>query len=284
MSKMLPTPRVPTVFISYAWEKDVNKWVQGFASRLRADGVDARIDQWETVPGDHLTEYMERSIRDNEFVLIICTPLYKLKADSRSGGVGYEGHIITGEIFSQANHRKFIPVLCKSDWSSSAPSFLKSKFYSDLTDSPGFENNYGRLLGTLNGRLIQPPPIGSPSVPSARPSVGPSSTPSPELNDGESILRALEDGLPEDLVQDEDANGNTVFIDSQGLQRVKVYEYQGHCKVRVRCSRDWGFKECSHRKNHRNANGWLSALRVENETDLKEVLDLYDLEWGNCEP
>ena len=161
---------------------------------------------------------------------------------------------------------------------------MKSKFYSDLTESPCVEENYERLLDTLNGRLIQPPPIGSPSFPSARPSRGSSSPPSPELNDGEDILRALENGLPQDLVQDEDANGTTVFIDSQGLQRVKVYEYQGHCKVRVRCSRDWGFKECRHRKNHRNANGWLSALRVEDQTDLQEVLDLYDLEWGKCEP
>src|SRR5258705_9227069 len=95
--------KIPTVFISYASENDLKRWVQGFASRLRADGIDARIDQWEIALGDQLTEYMERSIRENNFVLIICTPLYKLKSDSRQGGVGYEGHIITGEVYANAN-------------------------------------------------------------------------------------------------------------------------------------------------------------------------------------
>jgi hypothetical protein len=273
---------VPSVFVSYAWEKDVSKWVHAFASRLRADGLDAHIDQWETALGDHLTEYMERSIRNNDFVLIICTPLYKQKADERTGGVGYEGHIITGEMFSKANHRKFIPVLCKGDWKTSAPSFLQDKYYSDLRHASSFEANYSRLIDTLHGRLVGPPPIKvAPTSASAR--ANNEHRTALQLRDGEDILRALDQGLPQDLAKGEDANGNTVFIDNQGLQRVKVYAYQTHCKVRVRCSRNWGFKECNHRNNHRNIKGWLSALRVSNEDDLREVLDLYNLEWSTCE-
>ncbi len=37
---------------------------------------------------------MERSITGSDYVLIVCTPTYKQKADARVGGVGYEGHII----------------------------------------------------------------------------------------------------------------------------------------------------------------------------------------------
>jgi TIR domain len=276
------TSKIPTAFISYAWEDDTKSWVQEFASLLRNDGVDARIDRWDMALGDHLTEYMEKSIRDNDFVLIICTPLYKLKSDSREGGVGYEGHIITGEVYANANHRKFIPILIKADWARSAPSFLKSKLYCDLRGDPCSKENYQELVDTLNGRLAQPPPIGSVKTSFDSPSSNRSS--SLDLSDGAAILDALRSGLPQDLSEDENANGDIVFVDSDGLQRVKVYEYQSHCKVRVRCSRDWGFRECRHRKNHRNTEGWLTALRVEDPDSLQQVLDLYALEWGNCDP
>lgn len=275
------TFQIPTVFVSYAWEDDVKRWVQDFATRLRADGVDARIDRWDIALGDQLTEYMEASIRKNDFVLIICTPLYKSKSDARQGGVGYEGHIITGEVYANANHRKFIPVLCKGDWANSAPSFLKSKLYSDLRGSPCSEENYQELLNTLKGRLTSPPPIRSLAVPGHS---RPRRSPPPELNDGAAVLRTLGNRLPRGLRLEENANGATVFIDTQGLQRVKVYEFQKHLKIRVRCSRDWGFRNCQHRKNNRNSAGWLDAIRVDDLESLREVLSLYKLEWATCDP
>src|SRR5689334_21959276 len=104
------TIKPPTVFVSYAWEDDVKVWVRNFATRLRREGgVDVQIDQWHVAPGDPLTVFMERAVRTNDFVLIVCTPKYKIKSDARQGGVGYEGNIITGEVFTKANHRKFIP-------------------------------------------------------------------------------------------------------------------------------------------------------------------------------
>lgn len=132
----------PRVFISYAWEDDVNEWVSKFALHLRDNGIDARIDQWETKFGDHLTEYMEKSIKQNDFVLIICTPLYRKKADGRTGGVGYEGHIITAEIFRTANHRKFIPVLLKGKANLGIPLFLQGKYCCDLRGGSDQSSNW----------------------------------------------------------------------------------------------------------------------------------------------
>jgi len=34
---------------------------------------------------------MERLVRENERVRVICTPAYKAKSDGPSDGVGYEG-------------------------------------------------------------------------------------------------------------------------------------------------------------------------------------------------
>jgi hypothetical protein len=67
---------------------------------------------------------MEREIRENDFVLVVCTPKYKTKSEARIGGVGYEGDIMTAEVLANQNHRKFIPVLARGAWIEAAPSWL----------------------------------------------------------------------------------------------------------------------------------------------------------------
>ena len=68
----------PTAFISYAWENsEAQKWVKDLATKLRTDGVDVKLDQWEVVPRDQLPHFMEKSVRENDLVLIVCTPKYK---------------------------------------------------------------------------------------------------------------------------------------------------------------------------------------------------------------
>lgn len=154
-------PKIPTIFISYAWEDDIKEWVREFSTRLREEGgVDVHIDQWHLAPGDPLPAFMESAVRTNDFVLLVCTPKYKAKSDDRQGGVGYEGDIITGEVFTKANHRKFIPILRKGDWAAAAPTFLLSKIYLDFRGDPYSEAEYKQLLKTLHGRLEQPPTIG----------------------------------------------------------------------------------------------------------------------------
>lgn len=151
--------RPPKVFISYAWEDDLKTWVLDFATRLRLDGINAILDQWETVPGDQLPEFMEKSVRESDFVLFICTPTYKRKSDRRKGGVGYEGHIITGEVFQKNNHRKFIPVLRKGKWVTASPSWATSKLFVDFRGEPYSETSYQQLLNTLFGKSPTAPPL-----------------------------------------------------------------------------------------------------------------------------
>jgi hypothetical protein len=45
----------PRVFISYSWESDGHKdWVRNFAEQLSQNGVNVRLDQWHTGPGQSL--------------------------------------------------------------------------------------------------------------------------------------------------------------------------------------------------------------------------------------
>ena len=157
----------PTTFISYSWDSDTHKtWVRDLAKRLRENGVATRIDQWEAVPGDQLPHFMEKSIRDCDKVIIICTPAYKERADARIGGVGYEGDIMTAELTRDRNHRKFIPVLRLGRWESALPTWLQGKMGIDFRQEPIVDTEFTRLLRALLNKNVSPPPLGkTPDLP-----------------------------------------------------------------------------------------------------------------------
>lgn len=150
---------MPTAFLSYSWDPEPHPtWVRELSARLRRDGVNAVLDQWHAVLGDNLPHFMEQAIRDNDYVLVICTPSYKSKSDKRDGGVGYEGDIMTGEAFVLKNRRKFIPILREGEWEESAPSWLLGSYYVDLR-GPDWKVRYRVLLDTIHRRLPEPPPV-----------------------------------------------------------------------------------------------------------------------------
>lgn len=151
---------MPSAFVSYSWDNEEHKrWALELASRLRGDGVETILDQWHTVPGDQLPAFMEGAVRESDHVLIVCTPRYKERSDRREGGVGYEGDIITGEVFTTRNERKFIPILRRGEWTEVAPSWLAGKYYIDLRGNPYTENRYRDLLTTLLGTRPLAPPV-----------------------------------------------------------------------------------------------------------------------------
>ncbi len=152
---------MPTAFLSYSWDSETHKkWVHDLGARLRGDGIDVTLDQWHLVPGDQLTEFMERAVRESDYVLIICTKKYRLRSDSRVGGVGYEGDIMSAEVLNDRNQRKFIPIMRESPWGTCAPTWLKGKYYVDLAVDPYSETQYRDLLNTMRGTRTPAPPIG----------------------------------------------------------------------------------------------------------------------------
>lgn len=146
------------VFISYSWEDDEHKnWVRSLTDKLLENGIDATLDQYDLSLGDRLPQFMEQSVTNADYVLIICTPTYKEKSDARKGGVGYEGHIITGELFAKGNERKFIPVIRKGNVSDALPVSLAGKLAIDLKDGAHYDTNFKDLVTTLNGVSKKPP-------------------------------------------------------------------------------------------------------------------------------
>ena len=141
---------VPKVFISYSWEsKEHSDWVKSLADKLLADGIEAIIDSYDVNPGDRLPKFMESSIRDSDYVIIICTEEYKRKANNREKGVGYESHIISAELYNNHNDRKFIPIIRQGDFNTALPTYLDGKLAIDLRANPFNENYYKDLIATI---------------------------------------------------------------------------------------------------------------------------------------
>lgn len=216
----------PTAFISYSWDDEAHKrWVRDLATRLRGDGVDIHLDQWEAIPGDQLPAFMERAIRDNRYVLIVCTPRYKTRSEHRKGGVGYEGDIMTAEVLSTASQRKFVPLLRSGTWAEAAPSWLSGKYYVDLSSDPFHEHAYQDLLTTILGTRPAPPPLGEVRRPFDTPdSLGerPESGPTP-LSSEIQILGVAVDEVTEPRL--DDTRGSALYAVPFRLNRIPTREW-----------------------------------------------------------
>jgi len=142
---------MPRVFISYSHEEPKHgQWVMEIAKSLRANGVDANLDEWDLIPGQGTTYFIESQIRDSDFVILICTPLYAEKSNIPRGGVGYEKNIISAEMLQSNDLRsKFIPILRKGTFDDALPTYLGSKHAIDFRKTQDQSSALGELLRTI---------------------------------------------------------------------------------------------------------------------------------------
>jgi len=127
--------------------------VKTLSDKLIENGIVTLLDQNDLVLGDPLTQFMEQSITQSDYVLIICTPTYKQKADMRKGGVGYEESIITADVYMHQNHRKYIPVLASGSWATSIPTWAVGKLGVDLMQEPFAGSEFDKLITTITGKV-----------------------------------------------------------------------------------------------------------------------------------
>lgn len=157
----------PKVFISYSWDSEEHKsWVRELSERLIVNGVDARLDQWHVAPGQSLTQFMEEEATSSDYVIIIFTPNYCQKSTSRSGGVGYEQQIISGQIAAGIERGKFIPIIKNGEFepgdNCSIPPHFFGIYAIDMRDDENFDGNLETLLRTVYKEpLHQAPNLGA---------------------------------------------------------------------------------------------------------------------------
>src|SRR5215510_10033132 len=125
---------MPRAFISYSHDDHEHKaWVLKLATDLRNAGVDATLDQWDLRPGQDVAHFMEQNVSDADRVILVCSESYVEKANSGSGGVGYEKMIVTREITANIATQKFLPIIRRNP-AKATPVFLGTRLYIDFDD------------------------------------------------------------------------------------------------------------------------------------------------------
>ena len=137
-SRGRPSPRC---FISYAWDKgDNDRWVEySLATDLQKAGIGILLDKWENSRiGASVARFVEQ-IEDCECVVVVGTPLYKVKAKNASAAspsVAAAEWDVAGirMLGTEAAKRTVLPVLRDGDEASSFPALLRGRVYADFRD------------------------------------------------------------------------------------------------------------------------------------------------------
>lgn len=208
----------PKVFISYSHDSPEHKiWVMKLGEKLLKHGVEVLLDAWELKPGVDLSLFMERSLREADRVLMICTPNYVAKAEEGRGGVGYEKTIMTAEYMKSVDSIKVIPIIRQKS-ATHVPAFLATKIYLDFSTDELAEYYFDELVRELHGKpLYLKPKLG------AAPNFDITPIAEPKLSE-DPILKAMK--IIVDFYESEDSGWTKVselIAHAQAVGMSKIY-------------------------------------------------------------
>lgn len=146
------TNRPPRVFISYSHDSRVHEdRVLALADRLRDEGVDCCLDQYQQSPTQGWAQWMLDEIAAADFVLVVCTQTYTERFERRapSGrgrGSKWEGAVITLQLYQdEALNHKFVPVVFGRGDVAHIPHMLSDAQHYRVNADDGYQQLYRRL-------------------------------------------------------------------------------------------------------------------------------------------
>lgn len=139
----------PKVFVSHASE-DKDRFVIGFAEKLRENGIDAWLDKWEMFPGDSLVDKIfEEGVKEAKAFIIILSSFSVQKPWVREE--------LNAAVVKRINNgTKLIPVVIDK---CEVPEALKSTVWENVKDITSYESNLDRIVSSIYG-LTDKPPLG----------------------------------------------------------------------------------------------------------------------------
>lgn len=152
------------VFISYSHDNDEHKdWVRKLAEDLTRNAIETILDIWHLRIADDLGYFMEKSIRETDYTLLICTPTFADKVNNRTGGVTYEANLIIGSILNRTSDQtKYIPVLKEGLPNESIPMYMHSRLFVDFSEESQYDKSFETLLRRIyDAPLYSPPALGN---------------------------------------------------------------------------------------------------------------------------
>jgi hypothetical protein len=143
---MTSAPTVPKVFVSHASE-DKQRFVVDFARRLRENGVDAWLDQWEMQPGDSLVDRIfEQGLKQAQAVVIVLSA-----ASVQKPWVREELNLSVVKKITKGI--KLIPVVIDQ---CDIPESLQSTIWQRIDDLGSYEAEFQRILDVIFDRSGKP--------------------------------------------------------------------------------------------------------------------------------
>jgi hypothetical protein len=143
-----------TVFVSYSHDSpDHAHAVLELSNKLRSDGIDCVLDQYEASPPEGWPRWMDREIRKARFVLMICTERYykRVIGEEKPGeglGIAWEGNIIYQHLYSAvSNNLKFIPILFRAEHAQYIPTPVQGASRYCMSGADDYEWLYNRMIG-----------------------------------------------------------------------------------------------------------------------------------------
>jgi hypothetical protein len=149
-----------TVFISYSYDSsDHVQTVLSLSNKLRSQGIDCVLDQYESCPPEGWPRWMDREIAKAQFVLMICTEAYyrRVMGQETPGvglGIAWEGNLIYNHIYtSDSLNTKFIPIIFDQEHAKYIPTPIQGATRYCVSTDDGYERLYSRLIGELSRNL-----------------------------------------------------------------------------------------------------------------------------------
>jgi len=129
----------PKVFVSHASE-DKSRFVVDFARRLRENGVDAWLDQWEMKPGDSLVDKIfEEGLKDARAVIVVLSKTSVLKPWVRE-------ELNTSVVNRISRGTRLIPVVIDD---CEVPESLRSTVWQRVDDVSNYGESLQRILSAI---------------------------------------------------------------------------------------------------------------------------------------
>ena len=134
-----------------------------FSNRLRSEGIDAVLDQYEEAPSEGWPRWTEKSINNANYVIVIASKgyydkIYEKVDQGKGRGVKWEGNLIYQKLYmSDSVNEKFIPVVFDENDLEYIPTPLQGSTYYNVSDNAKFDKLYWRLRGVT---AKEKPPLG----------------------------------------------------------------------------------------------------------------------------
>ncbi|KTC15368.1 SEFIR domain-containing protein [Pseudomonas viridiflava] len=140
------------IFISYSWDSEEHQnWVKGLATDLdEYKDFHVTFDQFDLDNFADKNLFMEKAVQDADIIIIVCTEIYKRKAESRTGGVGIETYLSVIRHWEDSEGGAPSNILVVSREKYSTPFYLRGKFRVDFHDDDLYQKSLSFLIKALS--------------------------------------------------------------------------------------------------------------------------------------